>query len=292
VRRGASWTAAYHPQLTIAAVPRPIRSSVCPSLSVLLSGPGCRPPRRPLSGGAASGRPAVRRCHRGRHCQDAAGASVTASDVRCPPSRFVVWDPAVQPAGVRPVRCPALWCPPGQRPARWCPPPSVQMCPSPPIPGGGVGPRSCGGHPSPQEPVKTRWAGTPLSGSVDGPAGRGRAVLPTRVLVSGASVADPGRVGYGGGACPLGDQAGQAGVRSARGWRRSEAQDEAARGGRTGRVAAVGAGWRPRWVVVVGPAARVGGPGGAEGLAGGAEHAAPARPRLAASAPGSRPAAL
>jgi hypothetical protein len=92
----------------------------------------------------------------------------------------------------------------------------------------------------------------------------------------------------------LSDQAGQAGVRSARGWRR--------RGGHGSRrqreVAAAAAwlpswaGWRPRWVVVMGPAARVGGSGGADGRAGGDGRAAPARPRLAAGAPGSLPAAL
>jgi hypothetical protein len=80
-------------------------------------------------------------------------------------------------------------------------------------------------------------------------------------------VADPGRrVGCGPGRphVPLGDQAGQAGVGSARRGRR--------RGGHTCRrphaVAAPdawlasSAGARPRWVVVAEPDARVGGPGG------------------------------
>jgi hypothetical protein len=35
VRRGASWTAAYHRQLTVAAVARPVRGSVGPSASLL-----------------------------------------------------------------------------------------------------------------------------------------------------------------------------------------------------------------------------------------------------------------
>jgi hypothetical protein len=144
-----------------------------------------------------------------------------------------------------PVRCPALRCPPVQRPAGWCPP------------------RRSGRASVSSHTGRWRWAqvgttGTRHHGNGSSPVGcravqrfgrrpsrpgRGRCCR-ARVLVSGASVADPGRVGYGGGACPLSDQAGQAGVRSARRWRRALwAQDEAAaRGGRTCRVAAVG-GW-------------------------------------------------
>jgi hypothetical protein len=44
VRQGASWTAAYHRQLTIAAVARPIHSSVAAPAFLLLSGPGCCSP--------------------------------------------------------------------------------------------------------------------------------------------------------------------------------------------------------------------------------------------------------
>src|SRR5215217_3885940 len=101
--------------------------------------------------------------------------------------------------------------------------------------------------------------------------------------------------GRGGRACPLSDQAGQAAVsgrpsRAAARWAREQA---AARAGGTGRVAAVlELGARPRWVVVAEPDARVGGPGGVTGGAGGDGHAAPARPRPAASAPSSLPAAL
>jgi hypothetical protein len=51
-------------------------------------------------------------------------------------------------------------------------------------------------------------------------------------------------------------------------------------------------GARPRCVVVVEPAARVGGPERADGRADGDRRAAPARPRLAAAAPGSLPTAL
>jgi hypothetical protein len=119
VRRGASWTAAYHLQLTVAAVDGPVASSLMPS-SVLLSGPGWTPPRRRLPGGAASGHPAGRRCRRGRHCQDAAVASLTG--VRCPPIRLRRLGSAAQPSGVRPVRCPPVRCPPVRCPPVRCPP--------------------------------------------------------------------------------------------------------------------------------------------------------------------------
>jgi hypothetical protein len=48
VRRGASWTAAYHRQLTVAAVARPVRGGVGAPASLLLSGPGGCSPRRRL----------------------------------------------------------------------------------------------------------------------------------------------------------------------------------------------------------------------------------------------------
>jgi hypothetical protein len=51
VRRGASWTAAYHRQLTVAAVAGPVRGSVLPSESLPQSGPGGCWPRRRLPGG-------------------------------------------------------------------------------------------------------------------------------------------------------------------------------------------------------------------------------------------------
>jgi hypothetical protein len=78
--------------------------------------------------------------------------------------------------------------------------------------------------------------------------------------------------------------------RAAARWAREQA---AARAGGTGRVAGVlGLGARPRWVVVAEADARGGGPGGVRGGAGGDGRAAPARPKPAASAPGSLPAAL
>jgi hypothetical protein len=328
MRRGASWTAAYHPQLTGAAVARPVRSSVMPSSSVLLSGPGRRAPRRRLPGGAASGRPAGRRCRRGRRCQDAAVAAVTG--VRCPPSRLVVRDRAAQPAGVRPsgvrpvrcpaVRCPAVrcpvtrvrrpgsadpagCCPPVQRPALTVQPSGVQQPAVHPYPSGRVrllpppavalGLGQGGRQPSPRQRSRSRWrprcraawSTAEEPGGGQRRRGRGWSV--------GVSVADPGGwwAGGGGRACPLRAQAGQAGVRSVRGWRRRRGQ-----GSRLRRELAAPAGWLPSsdWVATTVSGGRGGGPSGwppARG-AGRDGSAAPARPRLAAGVPGWLPAAL
>jgi hypothetical protein len=189
---------------------------------------------------------------------------------RCPasgvhPSGVVVPDPAVQPSGVQPVRCPVTWVRrPGvrrsgrlrstrpvssplvsTRPAssRLVSAPSVQMCPSPPIPGGGVGPRSVR-----RAPVTTGTGRVPLGCRAVERFGR-RPSRPGRERCcrlacwsAGAWVADPGPGWVRRRRVPA-ERPCQAGVRSARGWRRSEAQDEAAaRGGRTCCVAAVG-GW-------------------------------------------------
>jgi hypothetical protein len=110
VRRGANWTAAYHLQLTVAAVARPVRSSVVPSASLLLSGLGCCSPRRRLPGGASSRHPAVGRRRRGRYCQDAShgiGRRLVSS-MRCPPIRF-----RRPGSGCPAVRCLVTW---GRRP--------------------------------------------------------------------------------------------------------------------------------------------------------------------------------
>jgi transposase len=107
---------------------------------------------------------------------------------------------SVQPSAVRPVRCPAVWCLP----------PSIRTRPYPPTSGGGVGDPGRGG----------RDAGDAADVG----------------LVSGRSVADPGRrVGWGPRrrACPLSDQAGQAGAPSAR---------------RGGCAVGAGAGCSARWL--------------------------------------------
>jgi hypothetical protein len=296
VRRGASWTAAYHLQLTVAVVARP--DGVCPAE---------RPADIQRSGIVA--------------LVDTARTPAMASVAgRCPasgvhPSGVVVPDPAVQPSGVQPVRCPVTWVRrPGvrrsgrlrstrpvssplvsTRPAssRLVSAPSVQMCPSPPIPGGGVGPRSVR-----RAPVTTGTGRVPLGCRAVERFGR-RPSRPGRERCcrlacwsAGAWVADPGPGWVRRRRVPA-ERPCQAGVRSARGWRRSEAQDEAAaRGGRTCCVAAVGGlggdhgawwswGLPPEWA----------GPEGPRGLLGDG-RAAPARPGVAVSAPGSRPAAL
>jgi hypothetical protein len=144
VRRGASWTAAYHLQLIVAAVARSLRPSVGASASLLLNGPGGCSPRRRLPGAASSRYQEVGRRRRGRHCQQArhgVGRRCPACGVH--PSGFGVRDPAVQPSGVRSpgmvvlqrvrrsagccppvccptVRCPAVRCPAVRCPAVWC----------------------------------------------------------------------------------------------------------------------------------------------------------------------------
>jgi hypothetical protein len=330
VRRGASWTAAYYLQPTVAAVARPVGSSVVPSESLLLSGPGlllaqtasARRSVQPTSSGQASSPwstlPGHQPWHRSpvdvRHAcppirdrRPGSGSQPSSvQPVQCP-ARPVSSPSGVQSPGVvvrvsgdpavccPPVRCPALWCPPVQRPAGWCPP--HQSAASVSSPTGRW-----------REPRSVRRA--PVTTGTDRVAGglpRRRAVRSTaqqagaadgrccrvRGLVSGGVGGGPGPGWVWRRRCPLRDQAGQAGVPSAPSLRR-----RCGTGGLRCEVAAPaawlpsGLGGRPWWVVVVGPAAWVGGPGGADGLAGGDGRAAPARPRLAAGAPGSWPAAL
>jgi hypothetical protein len=115
MRRGASWTAEDHPQPTVAAVARPVRSSVVPSPSVLLRvlvvarPAGVCPAERP-AGIQRSGVIAVVDTARTPAMASVAG--------RCPacgvhPSGVVVRGPAVRLSGVQPVRCPVTW---GRRP--------------------------------------------------------------------------------------------------------------------------------------------------------------------------------
>jgi hypothetical protein len=123
-------------------------------------------------------------------------------------------------------------------------------------------------HPHHGNGSRSRWAAASSSGSGRRPSrpGRGRRRR-GHPGSAGLSVADPGRVGCGRRPrLTLASRAGQAGVRSARRRRLREGTG----GGRTGREAALlGMGGRPRYVVVVAPAAWVDGPGGADGLAGG-----------------------
>jgi hypothetical protein len=208
VRRGASWTAAYHLQLTVAAVARPVRSSVGAlgvlaaerSWLLLAQTASARRSVQPVSPGPASSpwstlpaaKPSV-----GRRCP-ACGVH---------PSGIGVRDPAVQPSGVRspgvvvqtvrrsavrcpPVRCPAVWCllrPSGR--VRLLPPQAVALGPRSRWPGDrdhGTGGGPCGCR-----------AG---DGSIDGRGGRDTG----DAAEVGRSVAGPGcwlGAGRGGRAC-------------------------------------------------------------------------------------------
>jgi hypothetical protein len=109
VRRGASWTAAYHRQLTVAAVARPVRPSVG-ALGVLAAEQSWW-----LLAQTASAHRSVQPLSRGRALSPwstrPAGTPWRRSPVssrRCPPIRS--WRPG---SGCPAVRCPATW---GRRP--------------------------------------------------------------------------------------------------------------------------------------------------------------------------------
>jgi hypothetical protein len=199
VRRGASWTAAYHRQLTVAPVAGPARGSVG-ALGVLGAERSWLLAQTASAGGASSRSRAVGRRRRGRPCQQArhgVGRRCPAGGVH--PSGIGVRDPAVQPSGVRSpgvvvqrVRRPAVRCPPIQRPAVWCPAvwcPAV-WCPAvrrtrsyPSTSGGGratvttgTGGGSCGCR--------------AVDGSIDGPGGRDAGDAAQVAVVSRWSVAD------------------------------------------------------------------------------------------------------
>ena len=110
VRQGASWTAAYHRQLNVAAAARPIRGSVGASASLLPSGPGdCSPQTasaqrsvQPPSSARASSPWSTRPAGTPRRRSPL-------SSRRCPPIR------SRRPgSGCPAVRCPDTW---GRRPA-------------------------------------------------------------------------------------------------------------------------------------------------------------------------------
>jgi hypothetical protein len=226
----------------------------------------------------------------------------SASSMRCPPIRFRRPGPAV-----RPVRCPVTWVrrpgsgvrPSGVHPSGVQPSGVRPVCPDASVwfpSGGGVwGQADAARQPAPRErapgPVGCRVV--ERLGSTAEQA-RTRATPPRSRMVGGDVGGGPGP---GCGRPPrltVASWAGQAGVLSARRRRLREGTE----GGRSARLphrprgCRLGMSERPRCVVVVAPAARVDGPGGADGLAGGDGRAAPARPGLAASVPGSLPAAL
>jgi hypothetical protein len=238
---------------------RSVHSSVVPSSFVLLSGPGVDRP----DGVCRRSRQRGRRCRRGRHCQDAAVASVTGVRHAVSTIRFVVRDRAVQPSGVRPVRCPALCCPPVRCPAVCCPPPVGPIASvSSYLRRWRWGPGRGDRQPSPQQLVEDPVAATPSGGWVAGREARGGRAAPPSSRVGQQGVGggpSPGLWAGGGRACPLRDQAGQAGVRSARGWRR-----RCGRGSRLRRELAAPAAWLPPagWWATTVSGGRGGGPSG------------------------------
>jgi hypothetical protein len=178
VRRGASWTAAYHLQLTVAAVARPIRSSVVPlgvlaaERSWVVARPDGLCPAEPPAGIQRSGAVAVSTLpgrRRGVSHRCPAGGvhpAGSSSGIRLS-SRLVSARPVSSHPGsssgvrlsnrllsTRPVSSPLL----STRPASGrlvSAPPSVRSRPSPPTSGGGGGDQvEAAGQPSPPQRVK------------------------------------------------------------------------------------------------------------------------------------------
>jgi hypothetical protein len=206
-----------------------------PSVSLVLSGPGCSPRRR-LPGAAPSRSRAVGRRRRGRHGQQArhgVGRRCPAGGVH--PSGIGVRDPAVQPSGVRSpgvvvqrvrrsaVCCPAVCCPAVRCPAVRCLPHPSGRVRILPLRRWRWGPRSSWpGDPDHRNRWRPRWLPS-VDGSTTVAKAGTRATLPkSRWSLGGRwrSRAAGLGAGRGGRAGPLSDQAGQAGVGSARGGRR------------------------------------------------------------------------
>jgi hypothetical protein len=152
------------------------------------------------------------------------------------------------------------------------------------------------GQPSPQERAEVpvgRRAAERLGRRPSRPERRRR--RRGRALVSGGRWRDLGRVGGGRSRRRVpAERLGRPGRRAERRWlaaARGTGAGCSARWPHLPRGCRPGLGGRPRCVVAAEPHDRVGGPGGASGRAGGSRRAAPPRPRLAASAPGSLPAA-
>jgi hypothetical protein len=255
MRQGASWMAAYHLQLTVAAGPDPSVAAWVPSASLLLSRRRGRPCQQARHG-------VGRRCPAWGVHHPVSASGVRPSGVRSPgwSSRGSGGRPsAVQPSGVQPSGV--------------CSRPSGRVrllsCS-----GGGGGDQGRAGRPT----VATGTGGGPggcqaVDGSSDGRGGRDAGDAAEVALVSGRWLADPGRrVGWGPRRpCLPAEQPGRPGRRSERPsraaarWAGCRLQRQVA----ACRVAGVlGLGARPRWVVAE-PDARVGGPGGTTGGAGG-----------------------
>jgi hypothetical protein len=267
VRRGASWTAAYHLQLTVAAVARPVRSSMVPL--VLLAAElswGCCLPRRHLPGGASSRHPAS-----GVAVVDTARTPAMASvagrcpacgvqppirgrpgsgrpAVRCPASPVfghlgslsgvrLSGPSAVHPSSplVSTVRCPAVRCP-----AVWCPPVGPDASVSS-TPDGGVGTRLVrGGNRHRRKRSRSRWRPCRRAArSTAQQAWGGDAAAVARWSMGSLG---PGRVGAGAAAVPA--------ERPGRPGRRVEHLSlrlRCGRGSRLRREVAAPAAWLPSW---------------------------------------------
>jgi hypothetical protein len=289
VRRGASWTAE-HLQWTVAAVAGPVPVVLlprCPGWLVAQTA-AARRSVQPASSGRAwspwSARPGCLpwrrspvRVHQVVSTHLVASSGSDGLAVQCP----AVW--VSNASSVQPVRCPAVRCPAVRCPGGCCPPPSVRTRPSRLPSGGGGGEQVEAAATVTTERVEARWAAASWSGSMDGRAGPDAGDAAEVALVSGGRWRTRARWGAGAAALDrLGDQAGQAGVQSAVacGCGVGRGAGGSARGCRSGPGGGRPRdGWRPRWVVVMGPAARVGGSGRADGRACGDGRAAPARPR-------------
>jgi hypothetical protein len=316
VRQGASWTAASHLQLTVPAMARPIRSSGVPSASLLLSGPGCRSPRRRFA--RRSVQPVSRARASSPWSTRPAGTLRRRSPVssrRCPPIRF-----RRPGSGCPAVRCPVTWAgrPEGPAVGRLL---STRPASSRPLSSRAVSSRPVSSRPSgrvrllPPQAValgtRSSWPGDRDHRNRWRPRWLpSRRRLERRSRRPGCGRRCPSRGGQwavAGGPGPLGwcgprrprlpaERPGRPGRRAERPSRAAALwarEQTAARAGCIRRVAGV-LGWvrdhgewsspslTPGWAA----------PGGVTGGAGGDGWAAPARPKLAASAPRSRPAAL
>ena len=140
MRRGASWTADHHLQLTVAAVAGSVLVVLAAELSWLAGRPdgGC-PVERP-AGIQRSGVVAVVGKARTPAMASVAGRCPACGVHHPVPSSGV--RRSSPPVSTRPVSspsgCPAVRCPPVRWSAGGCPPPSVRTRPSHPTSGGGV----------------------------------------------------------------------------------------------------------------------------------------------------------
>jgi hypothetical protein len=145
-------------------------------------------------------------------------------------------------SGVQPVRCPAVRCPPVRWSAGCCPPrPSgrVRLIPPRAVAFGTRSRRRGDRHH--RNGSRSLWLPRRRAARSTAQEAWGRATLPRSRWSVGVGGRTRAGLGAGGGrACPLSDQAGQAGVRSARAWRR-----RCGHGRRLQREVAAPAAWLP-----------------------------------------------